>query len=113
MTDFSYNLSSKYLEQYRRYICHWPKNHQQALPRCTIRHSLFAYVDITKLYRTKTSEIFTNPAHVAVMPGAVNSIKQAGAEIDQTVILTPFEGQLMMVQNPGLANETTITIDGA
>ena len=52
------------------------------------------------------------PSHGAIMPGVVSSIKQLGARSDQTVVLTPYKGQLT-TRDLGLLNDTTITIDGA
>ena len=54
-----------------------------------------------------------NLCHLAVTTGAINSIKRAGARDDQIAVLTPYKGQLMMIRNLGMQNETSITVDAA
>lgn len=51
--------------------------------------------------------------HLTVMPGVIDRLKQAGARDDQIAVLTPYKGQLMMIRNLGLRNNTAITIDTA
>ena len=45
------------------------------------------------------------------MHRAVDSTKQIGARDYQIAVLTSYKGQLMMIQNLGMQNEATTTVD--
>ena len=91
----------------------WRKFHELYLRPCEMRHSIFVHVKTKRLFRTKRTKSLVNPTHLAVIPAAIDAIKRAGARDEQIAVLTPYKGQLAMIKNLGLPNETVITIDAA
>ena len=91
----------------------WRRFHQIYLRPCEMRHSIFVHVKTQSLFRTKRTKSLVNPTHLAVIPAAIDAIKRAGARDEQIAVLTPYKGQLAMIQNLGLPTETVITIDAA
>ena len=91
----------------------WQRFHQQSLQECEMRHSIFVHVDTDKLYRTKKWKSLMNPSHLAIMPGAIDNMRRAGAREDQIAFKTPHKGQLLMIRNMGMQNDTSLTVDAA
>ena len=74
----------------------WRTFHQQFMPECGKRHSIFINVPSAKLYRLKNGKSLMNPAHLVVVPKLVQALRQAGALDSQIAVLTPYKRQLRL-----------------
>ena len=79
---------------------------------CTsMRHSVFLHTNTQTLYRTKTTRSYQNPRHLVLVKQLVNSLRECGAMPDQIAVLSPYRGQLRMLQAIDLPAVHLVTVD--
>lgn len=91
----------------------WRTFHEQFMPECGKRHSIFVNVPSGGLYRLKKGKSLMNPAHLVVVPKLVQALRRAGARDSQIAVLTPYKGQLRLHRRWQTPELTMATVDSS